>query len=157
MATLSEIAEAYLDGFDASGLVRERALYYVDIYSQIVPEGTFHSVFIDDGLDSEKQRTIESMWLYGDHFVAECSNFLVTGEEKWDFARLDQLDRWEIKSANFSPTDISYDSRLSVRWTSEGGIVGEMRAIGQNCANLLAIVQGVLIPAMERAQRGPRT
>lgn len=157
MTVLSKSARVYLDGIDASGLIRTRVDLFVELYDALYADGVFTNTFISDAVNEEGERSWKSLWLWGPELMAECKNFLFI--EDWDCAPIGNVKVWAATSHEYKPDSISADSRIQLKFYNNQSVSGTMTGTGDNCVGVTKFLREALVPRLARdaAQSRPVT
>jgi hypothetical protein len=135
---------AYLEAIGASEVVRTRVDQIEDIYRRNGATD-FETIFISEYVKEDGTRELESLWFF---------NATVLGEAKQFLSDVDiDLASYEGRVSYYHVTALSFDFRLAVpesRLKVEMSLMPRLQVIlkasGNNCDFLLALVRDRLVP-----------
>lgn len=144
MTALSESARTYLDEVEASGLIRSRVDFFVELYDAVYGAGVFTNTFISDAINDDGERSWTSLWFWGPALMAECKNFLFV--EDWDCAPIGNVKVVSAVSKEYTPGSITESSRIQLKFYNSESISGTMTGTGSNCVGVTKFLREALVP-----------
>jgi hypothetical protein len=143
---VNNMMRAYVRSLSPTKRVSQRINQVVDLYEKLCPEKV-SVLFLSEYVTKEGVREFESLWLFSDHIMMEAKNFL--SEDDLDFATM----VGGVSYVEFTKHEYDFDaptdaSRLSVELRLHSGVMGRLKASGENCRNLADILTGRLLPGM---------
>jgi hypothetical protein len=135
---------AYLSSIGSPTALRERAEALLALYESLGVEPS--GFFLSEYRQEDGSRIHESLWLFTDDLAME-AKLPAAGDERFDFVPLARaLRHLIIETKDYDLTKASDGSRMHVQLWLDSERVGELRASGDNCDSLRAIVGKYLLP-----------
>lgn len=135
---------AYLEGIGASEVVRTRVEEIEGIYRQN-GAADFEAIFISEYVKEDGTRELESLWLFNATELAEAKQFLSAVDI--DLARFDgRVWYYRAVASSYDFRHAVPESRLKVEAALLPRLRLELKASGNNCDFLLALVRDRLMP-----------
>lgn len=106
-------------------------------------------IFVSEYVTPDGSREYSSLWFFNEKECVEAKDFLWS--DGIDIAPIDgRVDYLRMQKEAYTYENATDKSRLYVRFRSDSGFIGELRASGKNCNYLWRIMTGYLRPNMKR-------
>jgi len=147
--TMEDRIKAYVELIGASQSAERRILKIWGEYSSIIPVAGNANVFVSQQVNDDNQVSYGSLWFYHDNFAGECRNFLY--KDDYDCLAAPTVNYWQMRKESYDLTgEPTTDSKLSLDWAN-GATRGSMRALGDNCRELLKFHREFIVPRFDAA------
>jgi len=137
-------SEEYLRGLGMGDVLLGRVTEIERSVGSLCPEELKY-VFVAEYVEEGGMRQYENLFFFSANYAIQATNFASQSEFDIDWLGK-SIVNLKLESKEPDLEKVTDKSRLSVRYVTEANCHASLRASGNNCAHLLAIVRSCLVP-----------